>query len=121
MFLALPTFLNYFYLSSAVALVQEEVQPQQRVLCGALLLLVMNLIGLGLGPTYLGAASDYFRRTGHPGNSLQLAFYTLVPFYVVAVLLFLALARVLGRQAQSGDILKCTIYAEPLHSPPRSI
>ena len=104
-FLAFPTFFNYFYLSSAVALVQEEVQPNQRVLSGALLLLVMNLIGLGLGPTYLGAVSDYFRRTGHPGNSLQLAFYTLVPFYIVAVLLFLVLARVLGRPAHSEDSL----------------
>jgi sugar phosphate permease len=104
-FLAFPTFLNYFYLSPAVALVQEEVRPHQRVLSGALLLLVMNLIGLGLGPTYLGAASDYFRAS-HPHNSLQLAFYTLVPFYVVAVLLFLALARALGREAQSGGALQ---------------
>src|ERR1700722_7732176 len=103
-FLALPTFLNYFYLSSAVALVQEEVAPHQRVLSGALLLLVMNLIGLGLGPTYLGAVSDYFR-VSHPHNSLQLAFYTLVPFYVVAVLLFVALARALGREVRSGDAL----------------
>jgi MFS family permease len=99
-FLALPTFLNYFYLSPAVALIQEEVQPHQRVLSGALLLLVMNLIGLGLGPTYLGWMSDYFR-AGHPGNSLQLAFYTLVPFYVVAVLLFLVLARALRQEAKS--------------------
>jgi predicted MFS family arabinose efflux permease len=100
-FLAFPTFLNYFYLSPAVALVQEEVRPHQRVLAGALLLLVMNLIGLGLGPTYLGAASDFFR-AGHPHNSLQLAFFTLTPFYVVAVLLFLALARAVGREAHSG-------------------
>ena len=48
LFLAGPTFFNYFYLSPAVALVQEEVRPQERVLAGALLLLVMNLIGLGL-------------------------------------------------------------------------
>ena len=33
----------------------------ERVLAGALLLLVMNLIGLGLGPTFLGAMSDFFR------------------------------------------------------------
>ena len=102
-FLAFPTFLNYFYLSSAVALVQEEVQPHQRVLCGALLLLVMNLIGLGLGPTFLGAVSDYFQRSGHARNSLQLAFYTLVPFYAVAVLLFLALARTIGREIHRED------------------
>ena len=97
-FLAVPMTLNYFYLSPAVALVQESVRPNQRVLSGALLLLVMNLIGLGLGPTWLGAVSDWFR-PDHPGNSLQLAFYTLVPFYLVAVLLFLALARALGREA----------------------
>ena len=97
-FLALPTFLNYFYLSPAVTLVQEAVRPDQRVLAGALLLLVMNLIGLGLGPTWLGAVSDFLRPT-HPDNSLQLAFYTLVPFYLLAVLLHLWLARALKRQS----------------------
>ena len=65
LFLSGPTFLNYFYLSSSVALVQEEVRPDQRVMSGALLLLVMNFIGLGLGPTYVGAASDFFR-AAHP-------------------------------------------------------
>ena len=95
--LAGPTFLNYFYLSASVTLVQEEVRPDQRVMSGALLLLVMNLIGLGLGPTYVGAASDYFRAS-HPGNSLQMALYTLVPAYFVAIALFLWLARVLRRK-----------------------
>lgn len=98
-FLALPTAFNYFYLSPAVTLVQEEVQPNQRVLSGALLLLVMNLIGLGLGPTFVGALSDYFRPT-NPDHSLQLAFYCLVPFYILAVLLFMWLARALKRQAE---------------------
>lgn len=97
LFLIVPMFLNYFYLSPAVALVQEEVKPHQRVLSGALLLLVMNLIGLGLGPTWVGAVSDWFART-NPDTSLQMAFYSLVPFYGLAVLLFLALARALGRE-----------------------
>jgi predicted MFS family arabinose efflux permease len=100
-FLAVPTFLNYFYLSPAVALVQDQVPPHERVLAGALLLLVMNLIGLGLGPTFLGAVSSHLRPS-HPDHSLQLAFYTLVPFYVVAVLCFLWLARALKRQDPSG-------------------
>lgn len=97
-FLAVPMFLNYFYLSPAVTLVQEKVKPDQRVLSGALLLLVMNLIGLGLGPTYLGAMSD-FLRANFPDNSLQIAFYTLVPFYFLAVALFVMLARVLRSEA----------------------
>jgi len=101
-FLAAPMFLNYFYLSIGVALVQEEVRPNERVLAGALLLLVMNLVGLGLGPTFLGAVSDYLR-PDHPEHSLQLAFYTLVPFYVLAVLCFLWLARALKWQSAAGD------------------
>ena len=91
-----PTCLNYFYLSSVVTLVQEEVRPEQRVMSGALLLLVMNLIGLGLGPTWVGIASDWFH-ADHPGNPLQMALYTLVPFYLVAIALFLRLAKVLGQ------------------------
>ncbi len=101
-FLAIPTGLNYFYLSPAVALVQEEVRPNQRVLSGALLLLVMNLIGLGFGPTYLGMASDFFRAS-HPDNSLQLAFYTLIPFYFIAVGIFLLLARAIRREAAEAE------------------
>ena len=102
MFLLLPMGLNYFYLSPAVTLVQEEVRPDQRVLAGALLLLVMNMVGLGFGPTYLGFASDFFART-NPENSLQLAFYTLTPFYVLAIGLFLWLARALRQQSQSKE------------------
>jgi MFS family permease len=98
-FLTVSMFLNYFYLSSSVALVQEEVRPNQRVLSGALLLLVMNFIGLGLGPTYVGAASDYFAALGH-SNSLQISLYTLTPFYLVAIGLFLLLARRLKANPQ---------------------
>jgi len=100
-----PMCLNYSYLSAAVALVQEEVRPDQRVVSGALLLLVMNFIGLGLGPTYVGAASD-FLRAAHPGHSLQIALFTLTPFYLVAILIFFYLARVLRdeQRLQAGVI-----------------
>ena len=91
--------LNYFYLSSSVALVQEEVRPDQRVMSGALLLLVMNFIGLGLGPTFVGAASDWFKAAGDT-HSLRTALYTLVPVYPVAILLFLWLARVIRAHEQ---------------------
>jgi predicted MFS family arabinose efflux permease len=96
-FLTGALMLNYFYLSSSVALVQEEVRPDQRVMSGALLLLVMNFIGLGLGPTWVGAASDWFAARG-TSHSLQAALYTLTPFYGIAILLFLWLARTLRRE-----------------------
>ncbi|MEJ2818494.1 MULTISPECIES: MFS transporter [unclassified Caulobacter] len=101
--LIFPMCLNHFYLSPAVALVQTEVRPNQRVMSGALLLLVMNFIGLGLGPTYVGAASDFFR-ADHPTNSLQMALFTLAPFYALAIGLFLALARLLGKAPKTGAV-----------------
>ena len=94
--LTIVNFFNYFYLSCAVTLVQEEAAPNQRVLAGALLLLVANFIGLGRGPTWVGAASDWIAARGH-ANSLELALYSLAPFYLVAIGLFLLLARRLGR------------------------
>lgn len=93
--------LNYSYLSPAVALVQLETPPNQRVMAGALLLLVINFIGLGLGPTYVGAASDWFR-SSYPEHSLQMALYTLTPFFVLASTLFLVLARVLRREQRAN-------------------
>lgn len=100
-FLAGALTLNYFYLSSSVALVQDEVRPDQRVMAGALLLLVMNFIGLGLGPTYVGAASDWFAARGVP-HALQVSLYTLTPFYLVAILIFLLLARTLRREGATA-------------------
>jgi MFS family permease len=85
---------NYVYLSASVALVQEEVRPSQRVLSGALLLLVMNFIGLGLGPTYVGFASDWLKAHDYAAP-LQYALYSITPFYLIAIILFLCLARVL--------------------------
>ena len=90
-FLLGPTFLNYFYLTSAVTLVQQAVSPGRRVLSGALLLLIMNLIGMGVGPTLVGAISDALRAS-HPHHALQIAFYALLPVYGLAIGLFFWLA-----------------------------
>lgn len=93
---------NYFYLSASVALVQEEVRPDQRVLSGALLLLVMNFIGLGLGPTFVGWLSTHLTEQG-VAHSLQIALYALSPFYLIAIALFLLLARIL-RAEQAAKV-----------------
>ncbi len=109
LFLGGVTSLNYFYLSTCVALVQEEVRPDQRVLCGALFLLVMNLVGIGVGPTFVGIVSDLFH-AAHPHGSLQLAFLCLLPFYAIAILLFLRLAQVLrAAQARTPAFVSTTM------------
>lgn len=102
LFLAVPTFLNSFFLSATVTFVQGEVHPNRRVISGALLLLVMNMVGLGLGPTYVGMVSDFFRPT-HGVHSLQVAYLALAPIYLVAALLYFHLARLINRaHAVSG-------------------
>ena len=102
LFLAVPTFLNSFFLSATVTFVQGEVHPDRRVISGALLLLVMNMVGLGLGPTYVGMVSDFFRPT-HGVHSLQVAYLALAPIYLVASLLYFYLARLITRaHAASG-------------------
>jgi len=103
LFLAGTLFLNYFYLSAMVTLVQEEVRPDQRVMSGALLLLVINFIGLGLGPTYVGAVSHLFHES-HPNSSLHIALYMLAPFYVMAIWLFLTLVRVLESDNRKAGV-----------------
>ena len=99
-FLAVPLFLNSFFLSATVTLVQNEVAPERRVISGALLLLVMNLIGLGFGPTYVGMASDFFRPT-YGEHALQAAYYALAPVYLIGALLYLWLARLIRRSLQA--------------------
>ncbi len=102
-FLCVPMFLNSFFLSATVTFVQGEVHPDQRVISGALLLLVMNFIGLGLGPTYVGMASDFFQ-PGYGVHALQTAFFALAPMYLIAALLFLALAhRINKSQTLTGE------------------
>jgi MFS family permease len=95
-FLTVPMFLNSFFLPATVAFVQDEVSPDKRVISGALLLLVMNFIGLGLGPTYVGMASDFFH-AAYGTHSLQAALYALTPMYLIAALLFVGLARLIIR------------------------
>jgi predicted MFS family arabinose efflux permease len=99
--LFVPLFLNSFFLPATVTFVQGEVAPGARVISGALLLLVMNLIGLGLGPTFVGLTSDYFRPE-YGAHSLQMAFYALAPMYLIAALLFLCLARLIKRSEPGG-------------------
>ncbi|MEQ1607586.1 MAG: MFS transporter [Hyphomonadaceae bacterium] len=58
--LSVPTFLTIFYLAPGIALVNNSVKPSQRTMSSAILLMVLNFIGLGGGPTLVGALSTSF-------------------------------------------------------------
>ena len=53
-----PTFLGLMYQAPSFALVQLLATPAMRATAGAILLLIVNIIGLALGPAVTGALSD---------------------------------------------------------------
>lgn len=57
--LAFPPVLNTLWYGPGYAAVQGLVRPQTRATATAVLLFVINLIGLGLGPLGVGAISDF--------------------------------------------------------------
>ena len=59
----LPLLLNIFYLAPALALVNNSVKASQRTMSSAILLMILNFIGLGAGPTIVGELSTFFAKT----------------------------------------------------------
>ena len=55
---ALPAILAGLYLGPTFAMTQALVPPRMRAQAAAVLLLVLNLIGMGLGPQFVGVLSD---------------------------------------------------------------
>jgi MFS family permease len=69
---------------------QSVVAPYRRATAAALLLLILNLIGLGLGPTFLGVTSDFLAKNQHLGASEGLRWAMIITgcFSVVAASFF---------------------------------
>ncbi len=60
LFLAVPgSILGPMYLGPTFAMTQSLVTPGMRALASALLLFILNIIGLGLGPWFVGFLSDF--------------------------------------------------------------
>jgi predicted MFS family arabinose efflux permease len=58
--LAIPTLLGSIWYGPVYAAVQGLVQPRTRATAVAIMLFVVNIIGLGFGPTTVGILSDVF-------------------------------------------------------------
>jgi MFS family permease len=73
--LALGGFLGAMWLGPVYASIQALAPPQERATTTAVMLLFINLLGLGLGPLFVGAASDGFSDllTMSPAESVRWA------------------------------------------------
>lgn len=59
----IPYLLGTMYLGPSIAVAHMLVGPNMRAMASAILLLVLNLIGLGLGPVAIGFLSDLLQET----------------------------------------------------------
>lgn len=78
-------FIGFFttgYLGATLAVFHGTVEPRMRATASALFFLVLNIIGLGCGPTIVGAVSDYLRPE-YGNESLRYAVLYVVPFACV--------------------------------------
>ncbi|MSP43172.1 MAG: MFS transporter [Alphaproteobacteria bacterium] len=57
--LIVPAFLSYFYVGPTYATIQGLAQVRMRAIAAAVMLFILNMIGLGLGPLSIGMASDW--------------------------------------------------------------
>lgn len=59
-FLAIPTALNSIWYGPVYAAIQGLAKPHTRATAVAVMFFILNLVGLGLGPTVVGMLSDMF-------------------------------------------------------------
>jgi predicted MFS family arabinose efflux permease len=91
-FMFLTTIMINTYLGPCLAISHALVPPAMRALTSAVLFLVLNMIGLGLGPLTVGLLSDFY--AGYFGDdSLRYAMLTVGMLGAPAILLFWLGAR----------------------------
>lgn len=84
--------LTAIYLGPCIAVTHNLVNAKMRALSSAILFLILNLIGLGLGPLGIGAISDYLVPT-YGTESLRYAFSFTFLTGAIAMLLFWLAAK----------------------------
>lgn len=103
LFLAGPALLNNMYLAPALTVAQNAVSPARRTITGAILLFVLNLVGLGVGPVYVGWVADKMA-PAHGDNALAYGYAAVIPFIVLTILAHLAAAMSIGRDRRLAAV-----------------
>jgi len=104
LFMAIPALLNNMYLAPALTVVQNAVPPARRTMSGAVLLFVLNLIGLGIGPVYVGRISDG-AKAEYGDQSLAVGFTWLIPIIVLTIIAHLVAAWSINRDKRLAAAL----------------
>lgn len=98
---AIAYLLSFFYLGPTFAIVQSLVPPGARARATAWMMLVVNLVGLGLGPQFVGVLSDQFNAAG-VGDPLRMALACVGVFFLVPAIAYLRAARTLSADSEGS-------------------
>jgi len=90
--LLIPNALNILWLGPVATAIQHLVPRPMRSTASASFLLINNLIGLGIGPTLIGALSELFKER-YGTEALRYAAVSVVGFYLIAAILMLFAVR----------------------------
>jgi MFS family permease len=102
------------YLGPSVAITHHLVPPGMRAMASAVFFFIINMIGLGLGPTLLGALSDWFRASAGAGeHSLQWACVAVVAaMYPLSILWHLGASKLpKGKIDDDGEAVLAETFA----------
>jgi len=88
------------------ALVQNLAPVKLRAFAAALFLFILSVVGMGLGPLYIGVLSDFLEPSMGEADALRWALTTLAPLWIIAaVILFVARKSLLSDlEANETDI-----------------
>jgi len=95
--LALPIMLGYAWLGPGLAAAQTLTRPAMRATMAAIIGLFNNLIGIGLGPLFIGFISDSLAPSVGEGEALRIALACGVSGFLIAAGLFAAAGMTLKR------------------------
>lgn len=95
---AIPMAMNMMFVAPGMAIVQNLAPPNQRSTSAAILLFVNNLVGMGLGPLYVGLVSDWLAAPFGAETGLEFALLSLAPFYPLSIISLILVARSLARR-----------------------
>ncbi len=91
------------YLGPSFAAAQTLAPINMRAMSTALFFLILNIIALGGGPTYVGMMSEALTETHGEVHALRLAISTLIVPYVLSVIAFFWAAKTLPKDWAEAD------------------
>ncbi len=100
--LVVPSLLNSLWLGPAFGTIQNLAPGRMRALASAILLFVLNIIGLGFGPFLVGVLSDLLSDT-YGINSLRYAILIATVAYFFAGMHFLLAARTIRQDLEKAQ------------------